>query len=133
MQKTKILVIAALSILLAACGGDKGSATDAASKAADKAMGAASDAAEKAMGAASDAADKAMDAAGDAASSAMDAVKVSAGDAVSYVDHSKDEMEFQLKRSIDGWKSLLEDVSDSDEVAKIKEHIAAMEKKLGSL
>ncbi|MGR8950157.1 MAG: hypothetical protein ACU84Q_19100 [Gammaproteobacteria bacterium] len=133
MQKTKILVIAALSILLAACGGDKGSATDAASKAADKAMDAASEAADKAMDAASGAADKAMDAASEAASSAVEAVKVSAGDAVSYVDHSKDEIEFQLKSSIDGWKSLLEDVKDSDEVAKIKEHIAALEKQLNAL
>ena len=108
------------------------SAKDAAKSAADtaeKAMDAASDAAGKAMDAASDAADKAME----AASSVGEAVKVSAGDAVSYVDHSKDEMEFQLKRSIDGWKSLLEDVSDSEEVAKIKEHIAELEGKLGKL
>ena len=132
MQKTKILLIAALGILLAACGGDNGSAKDAAKSAADtaeKAMDAASDAAGKAMDAASDAADKAME----AASSVGEAVKVSAGDAVSYVDHSKDEMEFQLKRSLDGWKSLLEDVSDSEEVVKIKEHIAELEGKLGEL
>ena len=132
MQKTKILLIAVFSILLAACGGDSGSAKDAAKSAAgtaEKAMDAATEAAGKAMDAASDAADKAME----AASSAGEAVKVSAGDAVSYVDHSKDEMEFQLKQSIDGWKSLLEDVSDSEEVAKIKEHIAAMEEKLGNL
>ena len=85
MQKTKILVIAALSIILAACGGDTDSAKDAAKKAAataadkaDQAMSAASDAADKAMDAASDAADKAMDAASDAASSAGKAVKLSA-------------------------------------------------------
>ena len=132
MQKSKILLIAVLGILLAACGGANGSAKDAAKSAADtaeKAMDAASDAAGKAMDAASDAADKAME----AASSVGEAVKVSASDAVSYVDHSKDEMEFQLKRSIDGWKSLLEDVSDSEEVAKIKEHIAELEGKLGKL
>ena len=132
MQKTKILLIAVFGILLAACGGDSGSAKDAAKSAADtaeKAMGAATEAAGKAMDAASDAADKAME----AASTAGEAVKVSAGNAVSYVDHSKDEMEFQLKQSIDGWKSLLEDVSDSEEVTKIKEHIAAMEEKLGNL
>lgn len=137
MQRTKILVIAILSMILAACGGDAGSgAKDAAKSAADtagKAMDAASDAAGKAMDAAGDAADKAMSAASDAASSMSEAVKVSAGDAVSYVDHSKDEMEFQLKRSIDGWKSLLEDVSDSEQVASIKEHIAGLEEKLGKL
>jgi colicin import membrane protein len=142
MHKFNILVIAAISIVLAACG-DNG-ATDAASKAAGKAMGAASDAADKAMGAASDATDKAMDAAsgaadkamsaaGDAAASMSKAVKISAGEATSYVDHSKDEMEFQLKSSIDGWKSLMGDVKDSAEVAKIKEHLAGLQKQLDSL
>jgi len=142
MQKLNILAIVAISVVLAACG-DNG-ATDAASKAADKAMGAASDAAgkamdaagtaaDKAMDAASDAADKAMSAAGDAASSMSEAVKISAGEATSYVDHSKDEMEFQLKRSIDGWQSLMEDVKDSGEVAKIKEHLAGLQKQLDSL
>ncbi|MEM7466834.1 MAG: hypothetical protein AAF387_08120 [Pseudomonadota bacterium] len=136
MQKTKILLIAIITILVAACdSGEKAAdkAMGAASDAAGKAMDAASDAADKAMDAAGDAADKAMSAAGDAASSMADAAKVSAGDAVSYVDHTKDEMEFQLKSSIDGWKSLLEDVSDSEEVSKIKEHIAGLEDKLSKL
>lgn len=145
MHRLNILVIVTLSIVLAACG-DNG-ATDAAGKAADKAMGAASDAAgkakdaaNKAVGAAGDAADKAMgaadkamSAAGDAASSMSEAVKISAGDATAYVDHSKDEMEFQLKSSIDGWKSLMADVKDSAEVAKIKEHLAGLQKQLDSL
>jgi len=142
MHKINILVIVTISIVLAACS-DNG-ATDAASKAADKAMGAAGDAADKAMGAAgnaankamgaaSNAADKAMGAAGDAASSMSEAVKISAGDAARNIDHAKDEVEFELKSSIAGWQSLLEDVKDSGEVAKIKEHLAGLQKQLDSL
>lgn len=138
MQKLNILAIVAISVVLAACG-DNG-ATDAANKAmgaasdaAGKAMDAAGNAADKTMDAASGAAEKAKNAAADAASSMSEAVKISAGEATSYVDHSKDEMEFQLKRSIDGWQSLMDDVKDSDEVAKIKEHLAGLQKQLDSL
>ena len=53
--------------------------------------------------------------------------------ATRYIDHAKDEIEFGLKKSIAGLESLLEDVSDSEQVAMIKKDIAELQSKLSEL
>ena len=109
------LLLVISTLLLVACGGGDDGGGSAVAPASDAMTQAAGDTAATVAGAASDAMESASDG------------------ATRYIDHSKDEMEFQLKQSIDGWKSLLEDVSDSDEVANIKAHIADLESQLGKL
>ena len=53
--------------------------------------------------------------------------------ATRYIDHTKDEVEFRLKASLAGLESLLEDVSDSAQVAMIKKDIATLQAKLADL
>ncbi len=53
--------------------------------------------------------------------------------ATRYIDHTKDEVEFRLKASLAGLESLLEDVSDSEQVAMIKKDIATLQAKLADL
>ncbi|MFT4580408.1 MAG: hypothetical protein ACI915_001974 [Gammaproteobacteria bacterium] len=50
-----------------------------------------------------------------------------------YVDHTKDKVEFALKRSLAGAESLLEDVNDPDQASKIKQQIAELHTKLDAL
>lgn len=62
--------------------------------------------------------------------SAASATMVPGDGATRYIDHAKDEIEFGLKKSLAGLESLLEDVTDSDEIARIKKDIASLQSKL---
>ncbi len=68
-----------------------------------------------------------------AAPAAEPAAMMSADGATKTIDHSKDEVEFMLKKSLAGWESLLEDVSDSDQVAMIEKEIANLKSKLEAM
>ncbi|MFT4560797.1 MAG: hypothetical protein ACI9BW_000532 [Gammaproteobacteria bacterium] len=50
-----------------------------------------------------------------------------------YVDHTKDKVEFALKRSLAGAQSLLEDVKDPVQASLIKQQIAELHAKLEAL
>ena len=108
MKDLTIILLISASLLLAACGKD--------------------DAGQSEKAAATPAASKAPMA--DAAPAApMAAVE----GATRYIDHAKDEIEFGLKKSLAGLESLLEDVSDSEQVAMIKKDIAELKSKLSNL
>lgn len=68
-----------------------------------------------------------------AAPAAEPAAMMSADGATKMIDHSKDEVEFMLKKSLAGWESLLEDVSDSEQVAMIEKEIASLKSKLEAM
>lgn len=68
-----------------------------------------------------------------AAPAAEPATMMSADGATKMIDHSKDEVEFMLKRSLAGWESLLKDVSDSEQVAMIEKEIASLKSKLEAM
>lgn len=68
-----------------------------------------------------------------AAPAAESAAMMSADGATKIIDHSKDEVEFMLKKSLAGWESLLEDVSDSEQVAMIEKEIASLKSKLEAM
>ena len=69
----------------------------------------------------------------DQAPTAMPATPSGAAGETRYIDHVQDEVEFRLKKSLAGLESLLEDVSDSEQVAMIKKDIAAIQAKLDAL
>ena len=50
-----------------------------------------------------------------------------------YVDHASDEIEFALKKSVAGLESLLEDVSDAEQMASMKQELADLQAKLDAL
>jgi hypothetical protein len=50
-----------------------------------------------------------------------------------YVDHSKDEIEFKLKRSLAGAESLLEDTRDPQQAMLIRQQITELKAKLKAL
>jgi hypothetical protein len=111
MKDLTIILLISASLLLAACGKDDAGQSE-----------------KAAAPAATPAASKAPMA--DAAPAApMAAVE----GATRYIDHAKDEIEFGLKKSIAGLESLLEDVSDSEQVAMIKKDIAELKSKLSEL
>ncbi|MGR9090205.1 MAG: hypothetical protein ACU85U_06460 [Gammaproteobacteria bacterium] len=58
---------------------------------------------------------------------------MSADGATKIIDHTQDEIEFMLKKSLAGWESLLEDVSDSEQVAMVKKEIASLKSKLEAM
>ncbi len=68
-----------------------------------------------------------------AAPAAEPAAMMSADGATKTIDHSKDEIEFRLKKSLAGWESLLEDVSDSEQVAMIEKKIANLKSELEAM
>ena len=58
---------------------------------------------------------------------------MSADGATKIIDHTQDEIEFMLKKSLAGWESLLEDVSDSEQVAMVKMESASLKSKLEAM
>lgn len=67
------------------------------------------------------------------APAAEPAPMMSADGATKIIDHTQDEIEFMLKKSLAGWESLLEDVSDSEQVAMVKKEIASLKSKLEAM
>lgn len=106
MNKGKMILLISAGLLLAACGKDEGGETQ---KATTKA---------------------ATPAAASTPASAPQAMPQGGDDATRYIDHTNDEVEFRLKRSLAGLESLLEDASDAEQVAMIKQDITALESKL---
>lgn len=53
--------------------------------------------------------------------------------ATRYIDHTMDEIEFRLKKSLAGFESMLEDASDAEQRSTIKENIAALKSNLAEL
>jgi zona occludens toxin (predicted ATPase) len=119
---TFALLVAAM--LIAGCGKDDAGGNKAAAPAAPAASGEAAAPAAAAPAAAPDSA---------AAPAAEPAPMMSADGATKMIDHSKDEIEFMLKKSLAGWESLLEDVSDSEQVAMIEKEIASLKSKLEAM
>ena len=113
----KIFLIAIFCVFVAACSKDEGGTSQQSAAPAAPA---------------SSAAPAAAPASSEAAAPAPAAAAMSDGGTV-YVDHTKDEMEFQLKKSLAGLESLLEDVSDSEQVEMIKKDIADLQAKLSNL
>ena len=115
MKTVQLIILITVGLVLSACGKDEPS------QAANKSAPAASSAPAPAKSAApmSDPAPSATIAAADGATR--------------YIDHAKDEIEFGLKKSLAGLESLLEDVTDSDEMARIKKDIAGLQSKLDDL
>jgi len=109
MKALQIILLITASLLVAACGkDDAGQSQKAAAPAASKAP---------------------MADTTPAPAATMEAVD----GATRYIDHAKDEIEFGLKKSLAGLESLLEDVSDSAQVAMIKKDIAELKSKLSNL
>ncbi len=108
MKNVQIILLLAVSLLVTGCGKDD---------------------AGPQQGAAAPAAPAASTTTGDPDVAAMP----SSDGGTRYVDHTKDEREFRLKASLAGLESLLEDVSDPEQVKAIKKDIAALEAKLGAL
>ena len=50
-----------------------------------------------------------------------------------YIDHSKDEIEFKLKKSLASLESMLETGSDPEQVAMMKKDMAKMQSQLDAL
>ncbi len=50
-----------------------------------------------------------------------------------YIDHGKDEIEFKLKKSLAGMESLLETVSDPEQVSIMKKDMAELQSQLDAL
>ena len=50
-----------------------------------------------------------------------------------YINHDKDEVEFSLKRSLDGAQSRLEDATNPDQIETIKNDIAEIQAQLDAL
>ena len=115
---TFALLVAAM--LIAGCGKDDAGGNKAAAPAAPAASGEAATAPAAAPASA-------------AAPAAEPAPMMSADGATKMIDHSKDEIEFMLKKSLAGWESLLEDVSDSEQVAMIEKEIASLKSKLEAM
>ena len=61
-----------------------------------------------------------------------DTTTVNAG-TTQYIDHDKDEVEFSLKRSLDGAQSRLEDATNPDQIEMIKNDIAEIQAQLDAL
>ena len=54
-------------------------------------------------------------------------------DTTRYVDHSVDEIEFKLRKSLAGLESMLETVSDADQLAVMKQDMADLQSRLDAL
>lgn len=117
MKNVPIIFLLTAGLLVTACGKDDAGQS---SKAAAPAP-------------AASAPSKAAPAATTPATEPVAAAMPSGDGATQYIDHAKDEIEFELKKSLAGLESLLEDVSDSEQVAAIKKDIAALESKLAEL
>lgn len=53
--------------------------------------------------------------------------------ATRYIDHGKDEIEFRLKKSLAGLESMLETVSDAEQIATMKKDMAELQSQLDAL
>jgi hypothetical protein len=114
MKNVQIMLLIATGLLVAACGKDEGEQTQKA------AIPATASPPHETMAAA-------------APPPATPATMEADTGTTRYIDHAKDEIEFRLKKSLAGLESLLEDVSDPEQIETMKKDIADLKSKLAEL
>jgi len=123
MKQLTIFALLAAALVLNGCGKDDAGADKAAAPTGSSAPAASSAPATSAAPATKPA----------MAEPAAAPMAMAADGATRMIDHTQDEIEFMLKKSLAGWESLREDVSDSEQIKMIDKEIAGLKSKLDAM